>query len=186
MFIPRHPVVEDQFCKFAETTMSGGCGATAVYAGAVCYLDNSQVDSIVRIYAADEGDVAFGFLMQEIKVDYHAIHPVGYMLPGDMGSSTVIAQPKYDSNGVINGTVATPVGIAHLGIWDTTCYYSTGALNAGTTLGVRKAANSELSNIDVNTVSTDCAKVVAGANATQVAGNVAGTTLYPIRVKLVI
>jgi len=186
MFIPRHPVVENQFCQIATTTISGGTGNVLAYAGSACYLDDGQTDATVKIYAANENKRAFGFLMQKVKAGYHAIHPAGMVLPGDLGSSDVIAQPSYNANGQITGTKPAPVGVAHLGIWDTIHYYSTAALNAGTAMGIRKTSLSELSNVSMNSLAAnqDVAKVVKGASAAQVAANVANTTLYPIRVKL--
>jgi len=189
MFIPRHPVVENQFCQFAATTISGGAGNVLAYAGSACYLDDSQTDASVKIFAADEAKECFGFLMQKVKAGYHSVHPVGYVLPGDLGSSDAIAQPSYNNNGVINGTKPVPVGVAHLGIWDT-IHYANGssALNAGTVLGVRKNSMSELTGQggSMNSLSANkaVAVVVKGALAAQVSANEANTTLYPIRVKL--
>lgn len=192
MFIPRHPVVENQFCQFALTTISGGLGNVLAYAGSACYLDDSGTDSTVKIYAANENKRAFGFLMQKVKAGYHAIHPAGMMLPGDLGSSDVIAQPSYDANGQITGTKPAPVGVAHLGIWDTIHYYGSDALNAGTAMYVRQSSLSELcdSGATENTqTSADggiLARVVKGASAAQVTANNNNTTLYPIRVKLLV
>ena len=52
MFIPRHPVVENQFCQFATTSGTAGIGGVVAYAGAVCYLDQDAAfqDAIVDIY----------------------------------------------------------------------------------------------------------------------------------------
>lgn len=195
MFIPRHPVIENQFCQFNTTSTTTGAGAVLAYAGSVCYLDTSAADSTVKIYAANENKIAFGFLMQKVKVGYHSIHPAGFFMPGDLGSSDVIAQPSYNSSGVINGTRTVPVGVAHLGIWDTIHYYGSGALNAGTSLYVRQTATSELCD-DGATQNTQTtlqdgaagvlARIVKGASAAQVTANNANTTLYPIRVKLLV
>ncbi len=196
MFIPRHPVVENQFCQFwGQTTVSGGAGDVLAYAGSVCYLDTSAADSTVKIYVANENKKAFGFLMQKVKTGYHSVHPAGFTMPGDLGSSDVIAQPSYDSNGQIDGTKPAPVGVAHLGIWDTIHYYGSGALNAGTTLFVRQSSISELcdSGATENTQTTlqdgtagVIAIVMKGASAAQVTANNNNTTLYPIRVKLLV
>src|SRR5574343_1405410 len=99
MFIPRHPVVQNQFCQFAaQTTVSGGVGGVLAYAGSACYMDDSQNDSVVKIYVVDESTKPpFGFLMQKVKAGYHSIHPPGFYMPGDLGSSDVIAQPSYSS-----------------------------------------------------------------------------------------
>lgn len=190
MFIPRHPVVENQFCQFiavtSGTSVTQGAGGVLAYAGSACYLDDTQTDSTVKIYGANENKRCFGFLMQKVKVGYYSIHPAGMVLPGDLGSSDVIAQPSYDSNGAINGSKNAPVGVAHLGIWDTIHYYSDTEIKAGTVMGVRQASLSELSNVSVNGTQTTLAVVLKGANTAQVAANVANTTLYPIRVKLLV
>ena len=189
MFIPRHPVVENQFCQFAAvtsgTTVTAGAGGVLAYAGSVCYLDDSQTDATVKIYGANENKTPFGFLMQKVKVGYHGIHPAGMMLPGDLGSSDAIAQPSYDANGVINGSKPAPVGVAHLGIWDTIHYYHNAVINAGIGLGVRSTSLSEISVASRNSNQTqDVAVTLKGASAAQVAANVGNTTLYPIRIKL--
>ena len=200
MFIPRHPVVENQFCQFAVssgTATTAGAGGVLAYAGSACYLDDSLADGTVKIYAANENKPCFGFLMQKVKAGYHSIHPAGFVLPGDLGSSDVIAQPSYDSNGAINGSKPAPVGVAHLGIWDTIHYYSSGALVGGAKLYIRQSSLSELCDTGTskntgNIVTTwttpagSVAVVVKGASAAQVTANNNNTTLYPIRVKLLV
>jgi hypothetical protein len=195
MFIPRHPVIENQFCQFATSSgaaTTAGAGGVLAYAGSACYLDTDASDGTVKIYAANENKACFGFLMQKVKAGYHAIHPAGFMLPGDLGSSDVIAQPSYNSSGAITGSKPAPVGVAHLGIWDTIHYYGSGALAGGTKLYVRQSSLSELcdSGASQNTQTTPIggdgwvATVVKGASAAQVTANNNNTTLYPLRVKL--
>ena len=198
MFIPRHPVIQNQFCQFwGQTTISGGAGNVMAYAGSACYLDTSATEATVKIYVSNENKPVFGFLMQKVKTGYHSIHPAGFSMPGDLGSSDVIAQPSYDSQGRINGTKPAPAGVAHLGIWDTIHYYGSGALNAGTGLFVRQSSISELcdSGATENTQTTPwdksgeagiVARVVKGASAAQVTANNSNTTLYPIRIKLLV
>ena len=188
MFIPRHPVVQNQFCQFVATTTSGGAGDVLAYAGSACYLDDSQNDAIVKIYVANENKPCFGFLMQKVKTGYHLVHPPGFYMPGDLGSSDVIAQPSYDTNGRVSGTKPAPVGVAHLGIWDTIHYAGSGALVAGTALYVRQSSMSELcdAGLTENTQPGILAYVVKGASAAQVTANMANTTLYAIRVKLLV
>ena len=201
MFIPRHPVIEDQFCQFNETSTSTGVGAVLAYAGAVCYLVNeaAQQESIVSLYTADgsySGAEAtpFGFLMQSVKTGYHQVHPAGYYMPGDLGSSDVIAQPKYNSSGVINGTKVAPVGVAHLGIYDTIHYNvdtaGTTIMKPGDMLYPDKTGGyGKVNNADTNLptgVTSVVARVVKGASAAQVAATIANTTLYPIRIKLLV
>jgi len=197
MFIPRHPVIENQFCQLGTTSISGGTGNVLAYAGSACYLYDSAVATTVKLYAANENKPCFGFLMQKVKTGYHAIHPAGMTMPGDLGSSDVIAQPSYDSNGQITGSKEAPVGVAHLGIWDTIHYYGSGILYAGKNLWIRQSSLSELCDTGAscntgNTVTTGTtpagtvAVVVKGASAAQVTANNNNTTLYPIRIKLLV
>ena len=192
MFIPRHPVVENQFCQFATTSGTAGIGGVIAYAGAVCYLDEDAAhqDAIVKIYEADENKKPFGFLMQKVKAGYHQVHPSGFMMPGDLGSSDVIAQPSYDSNGNINGTKQAPVGVAHLGIWDTVHYEvavkGTDPINPGAVLNIEVNGTSKVTTDTGNTHYGTVAMVVKGASAAQVEANMDNTTLYPIRIKLLI
>lgn len=198
MFIPRHPVVEDQFCQFATTSGTAGIGGVVAYAGAVCYLDEDATnqDAVVNIYgtsvdalSADE-KLPFGFLMQKVKYGYHNVHPSGFMMPGDLGSSDVIAQPSYDSNGNIAGTRQAPVGVAHLGIWDTVHYTvetsGTTVMKPSASLYVNNGGDAKVTTNDALSLSVVVAKVVKGASAAQCQANINNTTLYPIRIKLLI
>lgn len=206
MFIPRHPVVENQFCSFtvSGTGATAGAGGVLAYAGAVCYLnaDATGQEAEVQVYmdAAPPNiggmRTPFGFLMQKVKEGYHSVHPTGFYMPGDLGSSDVIAQPTYSTAGAINGTKPAPVGVAHLGIWDTVHYGTDAAatgflpgellyVDAGTAGQVatygRVTNGTALSN-----VSTVVARVVKGVSGAKADANIANTTLYPIRIKLLI
>ncbi len=220
MFIPRHPVVENQFCSYAaQTSDATGVGGVLCYAGAVLYLDSSATnqEAIVKrydLYSTEPTEtterIAFGFSMQKVKSGYHQVHPAGFMMPGDLGSSDVVAQPSY-SSGAINGTKEAPLGVAHLGIWDTVHYTSefTGSKTAGTAVCVainpgdnfRVAASmdSMITNsanpagddtVDgqylPNVTPTALARCVKGVSAAKCSANVNNTTLYPIRIKLLI
>lgn len=127
MFIPRHSVVEDQFCSYAEDNTFGsvGVGGVVAYAGSVVYLDADATneEAMVKKMAYDASPFTpFGFLMQKVKVGYHSVHPTGMVLPGDLGSSDAIAQSTYNASGAITGHKSVPVGVAHLGIFDTVHY----------------------------------------------------------------
>jgi hypothetical protein len=141
--------------------------------------------------------------MQKVKTGYHQVHPAGYYMPGDLGSSDIIAQPSYTGAGVINGTKAVPVGVAHLGIWDTVHYTSKGGAAAATALLpgqslVAAADEAKVTTSDVASDGTDAAgeyvtgittvvaRVVKGASAAKASANINNTTLYPIRIKLLI
>jgi len=222
MFIPRHPVVENQFCTFTETSSTGGVGGVLAYAGAVCYLVSTSTnqEAVVNIYSGPEPTVAgeripFGFLMQKVKMDYHQVHPQGFYMPGDLGSSDVIAQPKFNANGVLAGTKEAPVGVGHLGIWETVHYmvtYTGGDPTAGTATGaspilpgerlyvcdnsggVAGAGDSRVTNVSAQgtsygtftNVTSVVARAVKGASAAKALANINNTTLYPVRVKLLV
>jgi len=208
MFIPRHPVVENQFCSYASqtATAAAGIGGVIAYAGSVVYLDETATNQepIVKKFSfADRAaGTPFGFLMQKVKTGYHQVHPAGFYMPGDLGSSDVIAQPSYTGAGVINGTKAVPVGVAHLGIWDTVHYTTKGGAAAATAMlpGQSLLAavdDAKVTNSDTVTDGADdiageyanatvVARVVKGASAAKASANINNTTLYPIRIKLLI
>jgi len=210
MFIPRQPVIENQFCKYASQTGTGseGVGGVIAYAGSVLYLksDATNEESEVLRYntfteygllTASE-QIPFGVSMQKVKTGYHQVHPTGYVLPGDMGSSDAIAQAQYNASGAIVGTKEIPVGVAHNGLWDT-CHYTveSGAKIApGDIMYIAANAEGKMTN-SANTATDDTndgkrissnivARVLRGVSANKAAANVANTVLYPVRVKLMI
>jgi len=216
MFIPRHPVVENQFCAYnSQTGDATGVGGVLCYAGSVLYLDvdatNEEAIVSKMIYEASPGFTPFGFAMQKVKTGYHSVHPAGFVMNGDLGSSDVIAQPSY-SSGAINGTKEAPLGVAHLGIWDTVHYTAQGtdgtnsayanyvpsaALLPGVSLYAAGDQAKVTNSDDISTGSdyngeysassnTVVGKVVKGASIAKVTANCQNTTLYPIRIKLVI
>jgi hypothetical protein len=202
MFIPRHPVVENQFCSYASqtATAAAGIGGVIAYAGSVVYLDPTAANEEPLVIKMAHGitESPFGFSMQKVKTGYHQVHPAGFTMPGDLGSSDVIAQPLYNASGTITGTKAVPVGVAHLGIWDTVHYTSTGLttkLTPGESL-YAAADQAKVTNSTTNSDGTDVAgercstvivaRVVKGASAAKATANIANTTLYPIRIKLLI
>jgi len=216
MFIPRHPVVENQFCSYAAQTGTGtaGVGGVVAYAGSVVCLKsdatNQEAEALKFTQTlSDAGAVPFGFLMQKVKTGYHQVHPAGFMMPGDLGSSDVIAQPTYSSVGAITGTKATPAGVAHMGIWDTVHYTAKGtgtgatdvapsaAILPGETMyaavdeskltnNATVAANDADLSTGENVIATAVARVVKGVSVAKATANIANTTLYPIRVKLLV
>jgi hypothetical protein len=207
MFIPRHPVVENQFCSYASQTGTGaaGIGGVIAYAGSVVYLDPAATNEepVVKKMAAGVTEAPFGLLMQKVKTGYHQVHPAGFYMPGDLGSSDAIAQPLYNASGSITGTKSVPAGVAHLGIWDTVHYTCTGA-EAGTITAKMAPGMSLYPAVDEakltnNTVGggtgTDAenpigqvvvARVVKGASIAKCTATINNTTLYPIRVKLLV
>lgn len=214
MFIPRHPVVENQFCSYAAQTATGtaGIGGVIAYAGSVVYLDPNATNEepMVKKMAYNATPYTpFGFLMQKVKTGYHQVHPAGFVMPGDLGSSDAIAQPSYSAAGAITGTKAVPVGVAHLGIWDTVHYTAVGsgsgassvvptaAIKPGESLYAAcdeaKVTNTSTLAANADDLTTgECvsqtvvARVVKGASVAKATANIANTTLYPIRIKLLV
>jgi hypothetical protein len=216
MFIPRQSVLENQFTKYAAQTATGaaGVGGVVAYAGAVVHLVAAATnqDAIVTAFStyalkpSDSDLNPFGFAMQKVKTGYHQVHPTGFYMPGDLGSSDVIAQPSYDANGTVNGTVATPLAVAHLGIWDTThyvCEHTANVVtdgnhmkpgqslyvacnNASKVTNVATAASGDTLDYENLLDTVVVAKVVVGASAGQCSANIANSTLYPIRIKLLV
>lgn len=213
MFIPREPVLENQFTKYGPQTATGssGIGNVVCYAGAVVYLDPAAPDEEAHVYRYDQYTASpeepFGFSEQKVKTGYHEVHPTGYYMPGDLGSSDAVAQPTYDAVGNITGTRSVPMAVAHLGIWMTTHYTCAQTttpgvvddgdhMKAGDDLFVGCNCESRVTNN--STLATDnsldnealmdtvVAKVVIGASAAKCTVNVSNQALYPIMVKLLV
>jgi len=215
MFIPRHPVVENQFCSYGESDTTTGVGGVIAYAGSVVYLDSTATNEepLVKKMAYNGSPYTpFGFLMQKVKTGYHQVHPTGYYMPGDLGSSDAIAQPKYNSTGTITGTKTVPVGVAHLGIWDTVHYTciktydgSTSTITTKMAPGAALYAAADEGKVTNSTADADdtagdagdvatgdrcaetvVARVLKGASKAKCAANIDNTTLYAIRIKLLV
>ena len=209
MFIPRHSVVENQFCSYAESSDFGsaGIGGVVAYAGSVVYLDPlaTNEEPMVKAMAGVVTEAPFGFMMQKVKVGYHNVHPTGFVMPGDLGSSDAIAQPLYSAAGAITGHKSVPVGVAHLGIFDTVHYICTGADGTATTKMTpgqslyAAAYQARVTNSTNATPTADAtgetgtrasntvvARVMKGASLAKCQANMDNVTLYPIRVKLVV
>ncbi len=209
MFIPRHSVVENQFCSYTEDDAFGavGVGGVVAYAGSVVYLDPDAINEepMVKKMAGVITEPPFGFIMQKVKVGYHSVHPSGFVMPGDLGSSDAIAQPLYNAGGEIAGHKSVPVGVAHLGIFDTVHYICEAS---GGTASEKMAPGSSLyaaayqgrvTNSTNSTPAPDApgetgdrssntvvARVLKGASLEKCQANMDNTTLYPIRVKLLV
>ncbi len=223
MFIPRHPVVQNQFCEY--TTQSGtgsaGVGGVICYAGAVLYMKNDATNEEAVVCRYDtfateptnaEERIPIGFSMQKVKTGYHQVHPTGMYMPGDLGSSDVIAQPTYNSSGEITGTKNVPLGVAHLGVWDTVhyCTHFTGTagtnatvatgdrMKPGDRLYVVANGGSRVTNYSTNAgdatydgeklpnVATVVARVITGLSAGKCEATINNTTVYPLRIKLLV
>lgn len=109
VFIPRDPVMQNQFLVHDSDK-----GSTAT-AGAVVSLSASEKVEVV----SGTNTTPYGFLMQNVKAESSA-HPTGFRLPGDLGSSDAFT--------------GDPVGVAHLGLYDTTFYDTGDTFTAGDAL----------------------------------------------------
>lgn len=154
VFIPRDPVMQNQFLVHDSDK-----GSTAT-AGAVVSLSASEKVEVV----SGTNTTPYGFLMQNVKAESSA-HPTGFRLPGDLGSSDAFT--------------GDPVGVAHLGLYDTTFYDTADTFTAGDAL-----YSDDAGKVTVNAGSGALAVQVATAqntlDSTQVA---AGENL---RIKLLI
>ncbi len=112
VFIPRDPVVQNQF--LVHDTSQGTGTETA---GCVVFLSGDEKVACV----SGTGVVPYGFLMQNVKAESSA-HPTGFRLPGDLGSSDAFT--------------GDPVGVAHLGIYDTTHFEPSETYTAGDELTI--------------------------------------------------
>ena len=154
VFIPRDPVSQNQFLTHDSTW------ANTATAGAVVHLSGDQLVSPVSGTAT----YPYGFLMQNVKAESSA-HPTGFRLPGDLGSSDAFT--------------GDPVGVAHLGIYDTTHYETSTTYTAGDSLTT--AADGVVTAGGVNEVNSTA--VAIAQNSLDAAAVAAGQKL---RIKLVI
>ena len=104
VFIARVPVIQNSFLRHNSVNN------TTAEAGQVVYLSGDQQVSVV----SGTGNTPYGFLLQKIKAEISGM-PAGYRTAADHGSSDAFT--------------GDPVGVAHLGIYDTTQY----VLDAGET-----------------------------------------------------
>ncbi len=155
VFIPRDPVVQNQY--LVHDTSQGTGTETA---GCVVFLSGDELVACV----SGSGNTPFGFLMQNVKAESSA-HPTGFRLPGDLGSSDAFT--------------GDPVGVAHLGIYDTTHYNTATSYTAGVNLTV--AANGTVTPTGVNQVNS--AVVAVAQNSLDSDAVAAGNNL---RIKLLI
>ncbi len=155
VFIPRDPVVQNQFLVHDT---SQGLGTES--AGCVVFLSGDEKVACV----SGTGVIPYGFLMQNVKAESSA-HPTGFRLPGDLGSSDAFT--------------GDPVGVAHLGIYDTTHINTATAYTAGTNLTV--GANGVVTPTGVSQV---ISTVVAVAQNSLTSGQAAAGE--SLRIKLLI
>ena len=156
VFIPRDPVVQNQFLVHDT---SQGTGTES--AGCVVYLSGDQLVACV----SGSGNAPYGFLMQNVKAESSA-HPTGFRLPGDLGSSDAFT--------------GDPVAVAHLGLYDTTHYDTAETYTAGGNLTV--GANGRVTNSGAGT-ETNSTVVAVAQNSLNAAAVAAGEKL---RIKLLI
>jgi len=159
VFIPRDPVVQNQF--LVHDTSQGNGTETA---GCVVWLSGDQLVACVSGSTSGSVNKPFGFLMQNVKAESSA-HPTGFRLPGDLGSSDAFT--------------GDPVAVAHLGLYDTTYYNTATTYAAGDRLTT--AANGAVTPTGVNEVNAD---IIAIAQNTLAAADVAAGE--KLRIKLLI
>jgi len=156
VFIPRDPVVQNQFLVHDS---SQGTGTES--AGCVVFLSGDQLVACV----SGSGNRPYGFLMQNVKAESSA-HPTGFRLPGDLGSSDAFA--------------GDPVAVAHLGLYETTHYDTAEVYTAGLQLTV--GANGRVTPTGAG-AETNTTVVAIAQNALDATAVAAGTNL---RIKLLI
>ncbi len=159
VFIPRDPVVQNQF--LVHDTSQGNGTETA---GCVVFLSGDQLVACVSGSTSGNTNKPYGFLMQNIKAESSA-HPTGFRLPGDLGSSDAFT--------------GDPVAVAHLGLYDTTFYNTAATYTAGDDLDI--AANGAVTPTGVNTVNNTV--IAVAQNTLNAAAVAAGDKL---RIKLLI
>ncbi len=142
VFIPRHPLVENQLCSYAETTVTSGSGVILAYAGSVVYVDSyggndkfSRDRALVKTFSTTNpssmGAIPYGFLMQNVRVGYPTYISSYATITINEGSAEAFAELAKNSSGVVTGTKAVPVGVAQGGIWETTWYDPSVTYTAG-------------------------------------------------------
>ena len=144
VFLPRDPVVQNQYLVHDSSK-----GSTAT-AGSVMALSGDELVQVVT----GTNTYPYGFLMQSVKAESSA-HPTGFRLPGDLGSSDAFT--------------GDPVGVAHLGLYDTTHYNTATTYTAGDLLGVMTGGSGRVTVLGVssldfaakNGLNSDDANVVA-------------------------
>lgn len=159
VFIPRDPVVQNQFLVH-DTSQGDGTES----AGCVVWLSGDQKVACVSGSTSGNTNKPYGFLMQNVKAESSA-HPTGFRLPGDLGSSDAFT--------------GDPVAVAHLGLYDTTFYNTAATYTAGDDLST--AAGGRVTPTGVNEVNST---VVAVAQNTLTAAQVAAGD--KLRIKLLI
>lgn len=156
VFIPRDPVVQNQFLVHDT---SKGTGTES--AGCVVYLSGDQLVACV----SGSGNAPYGFLMQNVKAESSA-HPTGFRLPGDLGSSDAFT--------------GDPVAVAHLGLYDTTHYDTAETYTAGGTLTT--GPNGRVTNLGAG-AQVNSTVIAVAQNSLNAAAVAAGDKL---RIKLLI
>ena len=151
VFIPRHPVIQNQFLVHDSAV------STTATAGCVVYLSGSEKVACVT----GTNTTPYGFLLQNVKAE-SAAHPTGFRLPGDLGSSDAFT--------------GDPVGVAHLGVYDTTNYASA---------ALPIAAGSDLYSTSAGQLTNSAGSGALGVKVA-VAQNTVTTAGASLRVKIII
>lgn len=125
MFIAREDVLANMFCRHdtsQSTPMNPGVSPVVCPQGALCTIAGCDGETtIVKMMTACT-DKPFGWLLQEVRTAYNNEYiPFGGMMAKDMGTQKTF--------------VGWPIGVAHLGIYDTNVYnIETNGVTAGADL----------------------------------------------------
>ena len=125
MFIAREPVLENMFCRHdstQSTPINPGVSPVVSPQGALCTIAGCDGETTIVKKMTACSQKPFGWLMQEIRTDYnHEYIPFNGMMAKDMGTQKTF--------------VGYPIGVAHLGIYDTNVYnVESGGVTAGADL----------------------------------------------------
>jgi len=120
MFVTRQDGLENSFCKHDSTQSTTLNSNTPIVcqAGRIVAISGCDGETTVVKGMDDCDQVPFGFLMQEVRTQYHREYvPWGGVMDRDRGT--------------MREFVGGPVGVAHNGIYSTDVYDNDTAITAG-------------------------------------------------------
>ena len=123
MFIARQPLLENSFCKHDSSQVTPYVANSPIVCpqGAVVCISDCDGETTVVKMMESCSDVPFGFLMNEIRLQYQREYvPWMGRLPRHQGT-----QMEF---------VGAPVGVAHGGLWSTNVYDTDTEITAGAKL----------------------------------------------------
>jgi hypothetical protein len=120
MFIARHTVLENSFCKHSSAQSTPMNANTPIVSpqGAVATIVGCDGETTVVKKMESCSEIPFGFIMQEVRTEYDREYvPWGATMQRDIGTQRCF--------------VGDPLGIAHHGIFSTNVYDTDVQINAG-------------------------------------------------------